>query len=154
MVGGARVRGQRFRVRARARGQRAGVCAARTAVKWSPSCFLHFTLARFCVRSKGKCSCCKRLAEYCYSASNLGKFYVRSKGKCIWCKSLAEYRYSASNLGKFYVRSKVEDVPLIEPHLLSHIKPPHETPASNTREFYVSCGHVKSCHDWIMAEVA
>ena len=57
--------------------------------------------------SKGKCSWCKRLAEYCYSASNLERFYVRSKGKCSWCKSLAEYCYSASNLGTFYVRSKV-----------------------------------------------
>ena len=69
MVGGARVRGQR-----------AGVCAVQTAVKWSRSCFMHFTLARFCaLRSKGKCSWCKRLAEYCYSASNLGRVYVRSK---------------------------------------------------------------------------
>ena len=68
---------------------------------------MHFTLARFYVRSKGKCSGCKRLAEYCYSASNLGRFYVRSRGKCSWCKSLAEYCYSASNLGRFYVRSKV-----------------------------------------------
>ena len=59
---------------------------------------MHFTLARFYVRSKGKCSWCKRLTEYCYSASNLGRFYVRSKGKCIWCKSLAQNCYSASNV--------------------------------------------------------
>ena len=109
MVGGARVRGQRICVcaGARVRGQRAGVCAVQTAVKWSRSCFMRFTLARFYVRSKGKCSWCKRLAEYCYSTSNLGRFYVRSKGKCSWCKSLAEYCYPASNLGRFYVRSKV-----------------------------------------------
>ena len=47
---------------------------------------MHFTLARFYVRSKGKCSGCKRLAEYCYTASNLGRLYVRSKGKCCWQK--------------------------------------------------------------------
>ena len=70
MVGGTRVRGQRICVCAgtRVRGQRAGV---QTAVKWSRSCFIHFTLARFYVRSKGKCSWCKRLAVYGYSASNL-----------------------------------------------------------------------------------
>ena len=68
---------------------------------------MHFTLARFYVRSKSKCSWCKRLAEYCFSASNLGRYYVRSKGKCIWCKSPAEYCYSASNQERFYVRSKV-----------------------------------------------
>ena len=65
---------------------------------------MHFTLARFYVRSKSKC---KRLAEYCFSASNLGRCYVRSKGKCIWCKSPAQYCYCASNLGRFDVRSKV-----------------------------------------------
>ena len=105
MVGGARVRGQRICVcaGARVRGQWAGVCAVhvQTAVKWSRSSFMRFTLARFYVRPKGKCSWCKRLAEYCYSASNLGRFYVRSKGKCSRCKSLAEYCYSASNLGSF-----------------------------------------------------
>ena len=70
MVGGARVRGQRICVcaGARVRGQAAGVSAVQTAVKWSRSCFMHFTLARFYARSKGKCSWCKRLAEYCFSA--------------------------------------------------------------------------------------
>ena len=99
MVGGARVRGQWIGVcaGARVRGQRAGVCAVHTAVKWSRSCFMHFTLARFYVRSKGKCSWCKRLAGNCFSAF--------------------------------------------------HVKASHETPASNAREFYVSCSHVKSCHD-------
>ena len=57
MVGGARVRGQRICLCAgvRVRGQRAGVCAVQTAVtvKWSRSCFMHFTLARLYVRSKG-----------------------------------------------------------------------------------------------------
>ena len=65
MVGGARVRGQRICVcaGARVRGQRAGVCAVhvQTAVKWSRSSFMRFTLARFYVRSKGKCSWCKGL---------------------------------------------------------------------------------------------
>ena len=37
-------------------------CAVQTAVKWSQSCLMHFTLARFYVRSKGKCSWCKGLA--------------------------------------------------------------------------------------------
>ena len=90
-----RVRSQRICVCAGAsvKGQRAGVCAVNVQNgPGVPSCA--FTLARFYVRSKGKCSWCKRLAEYCYSASNLGRFYVRSKGKCSRCKSLAEYCYS------------------------------------------------------------